>query len=295
MIYLKRYLVILITLFIVGCSSEEPVTPQKSVITPAPAQKAEENKVTITPDNATAQSVITLNADSSMLVDATIDWYVNGNLVESAGIKNFASSGIEKGDIIQTIVTRNKKEYYSNEITIMNSPPRIKRAEMIPALPRVGAVPRIKVDAHDIDGDTIYYKYKWILNDKYISDQNYLDTKFKRDDMIVVEITPYDSAGAGSTTFIKNKIYNSSPVLTESDPSFDGKTYTYQIDATDVDGDKLVYEILEGPEGMAVDTYGLITWEVSPEDEGRHEFKIFIDDNNGSTLIVPITTSISFK
>jgi len=176
----------------------------------------------------------------------------------------------------------------------MNTPPRIKRAEMVPALPKAGTDINLAIDAYDVDGDTVYYKYKWTLNGKYISDQNYLSMDLKRDNMIVVEITPYDSENAGGILFVKSKIYNSPPAVTEGTPSFDGKTYKYTLNSTDADGDELTYEIKDGPEGMTVDRNGMITWEPGG-DAGTHRFTIIVSDNNGGTVIVPITTRISFE
>jgi len=292
MIILKKYLIVLIALLIAGCSTEDTGAPPQSAAAPAVSQKT---KVTINPDNATAQSVITLSAGNSLLSNATIDWYVNGDIAESSGRPRFASTGLAKGDIIQAILTRNKKEYYSNEIRIMNTPPRIKRTEMAPALPRVGADISVEIDAHDVDGDTINYKYKWTVNGKLISDQSYLSMDFKRDDMITVEITPYDSDGYGNSIFAKTKIYNSLPILSESVPSFDGKTYTYKLNATDPDGDELIYKMIECPEGMQVDTSGMITWELLPKDAGRHEFTVLVSDNHGAEVVVPITARIGFE
>jgi translation initiation factor IF-1 len=285
----------LMMFFIAGCSSEDKVVPRQSATSPAAVEKTTRNKVMIYPDNATARSVITLSADASMLANAKIDWYINGNIAEPAGTPRFTSSALLKGDIIQATITRNKKEYYSNEIRITNTPPRIKRAQMSPALPRIGDTIIIEPDSYDVDGDTIYYKYKWNLNGKFVTDQHFLNTSFKRDDMIVVEITPYDSDDTGNTIFVKNKIFNSPPVVTGNSPSFDGKTYTYYLDASDPDGDVLSYKILEGPEEMSIDSSGMIIWELQPEDAGRNEFKVLINDNNGSELIVPITASIGFK
>jgi hypothetical protein len=40
-----------------------------------------------------------------------------------------------------------------------------------------------------------------------------------------------------------------------------GETYTYDVDATDVDGDTLTYSLTDNPNGMVIDpTTGVITW-----------------------------------
>lgn len=292
---MRNYLIIFITLLIAGCSGEDSVTYKPAETAPAVSQKITKSEVAISPDNATAQSVITLYADASLLTGGSIDWYINGDIAESSGKTRFTSPKLHKGDRIQAIVTRNKKEHHSNEITVINTPPRIKRAEMVPALPRIGSTISVETDAYDVDGDTIHYKYKWTLNGQYISDQNFLSTDFRRDDMIVVEITPYDGEDKGNTVFIKNKIYNSTPVVTGNAPNFDGKTYTYALNATDPDGDELTYEIKEGPVGMTIDRYGKVTWEVSPSDAGTHRYTVLINDNNGGEVVVPITTRIGFN
>ena len=295
MIIAIRYLILLMALIIAGCSGEDTFAPKPGAGTPAVSQEIASTKVTITPDNATSESVFTLNADASLLSNAIIDWYINGEIKGAVGITRFSSSDIIKGDIIKAVVTKNSKEYFSNEISILNTPPRINRAEMFPALPKTGDPLSVEVNAQDVDGDTIYYTYKWTLNGKQLSDENYLRTELKRDDMIVVEIIPYDSDDTGSKIFVKNKVFNSPPIVSENNPSLDGKTYTYQLKATDPDGDVLTYKVVEGPEDMSIDPSGLITWLVDPKNIGRNEFKVSVNDNNGGELIVPITARIRFE
>jgi len=106
-------------------------------------------------------------------------------------------------------------------------------------MPRADSIISLDIDAHDADNDTVYFRYKWMLNNVFVSDQDFLHTEFERDDMITVEITPYDSDEAGRHIFAKTKIYNSVPVVSGSTPVFDGSTYTYKLNASDADGDIL--------------------------------------------------------
>jgi len=113
--------------------------------------------------------------------------------------------------------------------------------------------------------------------------------------LITVDVIPYDRDDSGKGIRLSTRIYNAVPVLSESEPSFDGKQYKYQMKATDPDHDMLTYKLRKGPDGMDLDSInGLITWEVKPEDEGRHDVEVSITDSNGGEIIIPFTTRIKF-
>ncbi|MEM1263492.1 MAG: Ig-like domain-containing protein [Pseudomonadota bacterium] len=70
--------------------------------------------------------------------------------------------------------------------------------------------------------------------------------------------------GSANQAFILNvpAPTNETPAIT-STPAFSAKTgllYSYQVVATDADGDPLTYSLTDAPVGMAVDSNGLITW-----------------------------------
>ena len=55
---------------------------------------------------------------------------------------------------------------------------------------------------------------------------------------------------------------NDAPVITSSAPTgaIEGTELSYQILASDVDGDSLVYNLTSGPDGMTMNATGLVTW-----------------------------------
>ena len=77
---------------------------------------------------------------------------------------------------------------------------------------------------------------------------------------------------------------NHVPVIQPFDLVYKGqgelwKTYTCQVDADDADGDTLTYELTDAPAGMTIDPDGgLITWDPTPADIGRHTFTVRVDD-----------------
>ena len=70
--------------------------------------------------------------------------------------------------------------------------------------------------------------------------------------------------------------------------------YVYAVDATDPDGDALVYDLAEGPAGMTVDpASGLVEWTASFTEQRA---KITVTDGNGGRVIhgfrIPVLTRL---
>jgi hypothetical protein len=68
-----------------------------------------------------------------------------------------------------------------------------------------------------------------------------------------------------------------------------GKSYTYQVQATDPEGDALTYEIAAGPQGMSIDATGKITWTPTSADRGSQSILIEVKDNQGAVTRQPFT------
>lgn len=63
-----------------------------------------------------------------------------------------------------------------------------------------------------------------------------------------------------------------------------GKSYYYQITATDKDGDPLNYSIVNGPMHMDVSTCGLITWHPTSVQTGENHVEIEVFDEKGGIV-----------
>lgn len=250
--------------------------------------------VNIGPANATAQTIITLKTNNPAVSGGDIHWYVNSDEVVSSKGFRLSFDNLKKGDIVQAVLVNGENKFPSNEIKIINTPPAILKAELLPSRPVVSDILRPNIKADDVDKDNITFKYHWTLNGTFAGEDSHLQTGLKRDDKILVEVTPFDGEENGRSIRLESRVYNSLPTVTESSPAFDGKTYKYHIAASDPDNDSLTYKLQQGPAGMTVDqSSGIITWEVRPEDKGRHEIRVLVSDNNGGAVIVPITAKIS--
>ena len=283
------FTIILLTLFFVGCSEDV----QRTDIQKADKSNALETSVSISPEDATTQTVIYLKAGNTLISEGEIRWYVNDISNESQSGIRFIPDKLTKGDYIKAVIVRNNKEFHSNVISLKNTPPVMGNSNILPERPKVNSTLTAQVKATDVDNDIVTFSYKWTLNGKFAGEDSFLEAEFKRGDLIAVTVTPFDRDDSGKGIRLSTKIYNALPVLSETEPSFDGKHYKYQMNATDPDNDMLTYKLRKGPNGMDLDSNtGLVTWEVKPEDEGLHDVEVSITDNNGGEIIIPFTTRI---
>ena len=78
-------------------------------------------------------------------------------------------------------------------------------------------------------------------------------------------------------------LFNNSPVI-ESDPittAKEGAAYTYDVEATDPNGDTLEFSLLVHPTGMTIDsTTGVVTW--TPTESQIGEIEVVVEVSDGS-------------
>ena len=81
-------------------------------------------------------------------------------------------------------------------------------------------------------------------------------------------------------------LFNSSPII-ESDPvttAKEGAEYTYNVEATDPDGDTFEFSLLVHPTGMTINsTTGVISWTPTETQIGANEVEIEVADQYRST------------
>ena len=79
-------------------------------------------------------------------------------------------------------------------------------------------------------------------------------------------------------------LFNSAPVI-ESTPITsvkEGALYTYEVEATDPEGDTLTYSLTDGPTGMTINsTTGVISW--TPASAGSYDVTVEVSDPYRST------------
>ncbi len=298
MIILRTIFIVIFTALFINCSE----TPENSGFSKSDTATLEspgtvgKTPFSLGPPNATVQSLLTLKAVKFSLNSTKIKWYVNDVLDNTAQGISLSGNKLNKGDTVHAVITANDQKYTSNKITIRNTIPVMRRARLLPTVPKAVSTLSVDVDAGDSDRDTIIFKYKWYVNEKLISEENFIESEFKRGDTVSVEVTPFDSEIDGKNIRLTSKIFNSLPVFIESSPHFDGKTYTCLITAKDPDGDVLTYDLEQKPEGMTIDTSnGNIRWAINEEMKNRFSFRLSISDDHGGKIIVPVNAKIGIE
>jgi hypothetical protein len=73
-----------------------------------------------------------------------------------------------------------------------------------------------------------------------------------------------------------------------------GKPYRYDVDATDVNGDPLTYQLVVKPEGMTIDaSTGVISWTTQTTDLGNHTVLVQVTDGRGGITEQRFTLSVT--
>ncbi|MBV6390993.1 MAG: hypothetical protein KPEEDBHJ_00197 [Anaerolineales bacterium] len=82
--------------------------------------------------------------------------------------------------------------------------------------------------------------------------------------------------------FAERHTYGSNFLIQTSIELEPGQQYTYDVDATDLDSDNLVYSLVTAPAEMTIDTEtGSINWNPNSNDLGDHEVIVQVSDGHG--------------
>ncbi|HNR12341.1 MAG TPA: Ig domain-containing protein [Thermodesulfobacteriota bacterium] len=178
-----------------------------------------------------------------------------------------------------------------------NTPPRVRSAKILPTLVYTDTDAKVEVEAEDPDGDWVNYAYQWMKINAGEAVENAQELEgeteaslshenFGRDDAIAVRITPSDWYSKGETYQSKYVVIsNSAPSILSKPPAAASETYTYQVEAKDVDDDAIRFALApEAPSGMTIDAdTGLLTWTMKASDAGTYQVVVQAHDGHGGS------------
>ncbi len=248
----------------------------------------------ITPKEATRKTILHLSSTGFDLSRVQIEWSVDGRPFTTQVPTQFDGADAEKGATVQAKIMLQDREVASNNVQIINSPPEISRIKIMPEVFKPGDTLSVDVQGEDIDGDAISFLYEWTKNGETVGTGSSIGTPVKRGDNISVRITPYDGTDYGNPVVLNREIRNLPPMIIDHrDFSFDGMTYTYQVKATDPDGDTLAYSLESPQDGVTIDpSTGLLKWAVPKEFKGKKEVSIAVSDGNGGAAKYRVSIAI---
>jgi hypothetical protein len=253
----------------------------------------------IVPENPTTAAPLSVNYAGQGPEGAALSyrfrWYVNGSVVQDGTSAILDAGNFKKGnrvklEVIPSNGIQSGKPYEAPEVVIGNRPPVISLVKLVPLNAPVNTVVTAEVAGEDPDGDPVSYTYQWGLNGKYVTEtqteNTFNTTGLHKKDMLYVTVTPTDGENTGDPKASDISILsNSAPKITSA-PNYTitNGIYTYQVTATDPDGDPVTYSLEKSPAGMTIDrTTGLIRWEVPKQISEKQEVlvKINADDGDG--------------
>jgi hypothetical protein len=237
----------------------------------------------ISPKGATRDSTVSLNFTGFAVQDSKIEWLLNGIPVECLSPSQLKLSQAKKGDTIQARALVRGREILSNKIDIVNALPEITALKFLTEVVKPGDVLSVAVGGSDVDEDKVTYLYEWTINGEPAGTESKIGRPVKRGDSVVVKVTPFDGESYGKTVTLSREIQNLPPVIQEhAEFQFDGTRYTYQVKASDPDGDALTYALDSSADGMTIDkSGGLITWIVPTAFKGKRSVSIDVTDGHG--------------
>jgi hypothetical protein len=300
----KLFPFIITVLFVLSCTSGKPeaITGKKvseaasGDISGALQQTGPASAATleITPGEAVRNTILNLNAKGFNLPEAEIVWLVNDTIADDSSSLQFRSTDVVRGDAVQAKAVLKDQTILSNIIKIGNTPPKTTSVKLLPEVFKPGDTLNVSAAGTDADGDPVSFIYEWTKNGAPAGNTNNLASPVQRGDSLSITITPFDGREYGSPVVIEREIRNMPPVIVEhKEFSFDGSVYTYQVRASDPDGDTLAYSLQSPPEGMMIDpSSGLLKWVVPKEFKGKKNVVVAASDGRGGTATYAIEITI---
>ena len=229
-----------------------------------------------------ALSYSLLSAPSGMTIDAASGLIV---WIPSAGQQGSHAISLQVDDGHGGIATQ--------AYTLVVSPPP-NTAPSITSSPLLSATEGqsyiYDVQATDVDGDTLTYRLLSAPSGMTINSGSGLiswspSTGQQGDYSVSVEVAD-GRGGVANQTFnlVVSPPPNSLPsiISTAELNATEGQPYNYDVEASDPDGDPLVYSLVIAPTGMTIDSAsGLIGWTPVAGQLGSHDVSVQVDDGNG--------------
>lgn len=198
---------------------------------------------------------------------------------------NLMEEEVRKGSVLQARVVFKGQEVLSNIVTVMNTPPEITGARVLPEIFKPGDKLSVEVTGRDFDGEEVAFLYEWFLNGAPSGNESSIDSQIKRGDKVTVKIIPFDGEDNGDPLLLDREIRNMPPAITEHNGlNVNGNSYTYQVRASDPDGDPLSYALESPVQGMTIDAKsGLVSWAAPSQFKGKQGVSVTVSDGNGGT------------
>jgi len=270
---------------------EKQVSPSTTAVARDPASPAAESGqngkvvVAITPQPATARDDLRAVFRGEAVV-RSYRWEKNGYLLPGEDTDTLTRNNLQKGDEI-TVVIETDKGAEQASVSIVNARPQILSVPFRDPHVRRGADIEVEPEVVDVDGDTVSFRYSWVVNGAPVpmnDSPRLTGDLFRKGDRISLQVVPFDGTDEGYPFVgLDLVVPNAPPTFISSPPTnFLGNKYAYEVRAIDPDDDPLTYSLASAPSGMTIHAEtGKISWQIGPADVGEHQIGIVVEDAEG--------------
>lgn len=283
---MKEYVGLILFLLLFSCSSDKSAdrateTGTANLAQTARADISAQYSLEVVPVNADRNATLTAIPRGFRSSGVDIDWLVNDALAAKG--QTFKTKDVQRGDFVKAKAVVNDREILSNVVQIKNTPPELTKVKLMPEVFKPGDEMYVDAEARDDDGDDATTLYEWTKNGQSAGRGKVIEGQVRRGDKITVTVTPTDGESRGPAITVSTEVRNMPPAIVDHNKiSFDGKHWSYQVKASDPDGDPLTYSLNEGPKAMTIDPdTGLITWKVPDNFTGTTTFTVTVKDGQG--------------
>lgn len=222
-------------------------------------------------------------------VRVEIEWYSGNAELAAVSGATVAPREFARGELVYAMVTANDGAHRvtakSRVVEIENAAPVVMSVRLDPETAVATDVLTARVEGGDVDGDVVEYRYRWQVNAETVAAETATlpAGSVVRGDEVTVSVAGNDGQETGQwLSSAPLRVGNAAPLIT-TEPVYtlnEGGLYTYDVAAIDPDGDEpLVYELIEGPDGMTVDpSTGVVSWRFQDGADGLFPVELSVTD-----------------
>jgi hypothetical protein len=263
-------------------------------------------RIAIVPEWPRAGESVQLETDAidsdGDVISFDLNWTLDGE-ARASGDRTLLIPAGSKGKLLAVdVIARDGRGGLARErasVTIENTAPTVTAVQLDPPSGLTVEHDLVAtVNGDDLDGDSLSYRYRWLVNDHEVAaDGATLDRRhFHRGDRIVLEVRASDGeAESAPISSAAVDVVNAPPRIHSSPDEIHGEqSIHYRMRAKDPDGDRqLRFRLLRAPEGLTLDWMsGELAWTPGEDQAGTHLVEIEVADSAGGSTTQKIELQV---
>ncbi|QVW34012.1 putative Ig domain-containing protein [Geobacter sulfurreducens] len=234
------------------------------------------------------------DADAGTVLTYSFDAAPSGMSISSAGLVQWTPTNSQTGTFPVTVRVSDGQlaatQSFSVAVAPANRPPVIASSPVTAAV--VGQLYSYTVSATDPDGDTLYYSISaptgktlptgmaMGMTTGTLTWTPSSSTPANWDVIVAVTDTKFNRTTQSFTITVTDGKVNQAPLIASSPvtSATEGALYSYQVVASDPNGDSLTYALTTAPSGMSIAANGTISWTPLASQAGAHTVVVTVSD-----------------